>query len=56
MKKLFAIIAALLLSSCVVKKEVSIFVYDSDEAEVDVLLKGSDLEDLKPELALPLSP
>jgi len=56
MKKLFLILIVLLSSSCVIKKEIKITVYDSDGVELDIFMQGSDLDDIKPELQIPLLP
>jgi len=56
MKKLALVLIILLSSSCVIKKEISITVYDSDGVELDIFMQGSDLDDIKPELKVPLLP
>lgn len=44
----------LLLNGCIIKKEVSVYVNDSARAKLNITVTGSDLEDIKPELSLPL--
>ena len=56
MKRTLLVFLLLLLNSCVIKKEVSISVYDSDNVELDILMQGSDLEDITPTFKMPLIP
>jgi hypothetical protein len=58
MKKFFLLIIILLLSSCVIKKELKITIMDTEGApsEIRAYITGSELEDIKPELELPLIP
>ena len=56
MKRLLLVFLLLLLNSCIIKKEVKISVYDSDNVDLDILMQGSDLEDVTPTLKMPLIP
>lgn len=48
------LILILLLSGCAIKKEVYIYVNDSANAKLNITVSGSDLEDIKPKLSLPI--
>lgn len=56
MKRFILVFLLLLLNSCVIRKEISITVYDSDGVELDIFMQGSDLDDIKPSLKMPLIP
>lgn len=56
MHKLKYILFAFLLTSCVIQKEVHIMVKDSSNVKIDSEISGSELEDLKPSLEVPLTP
>jgi hypothetical protein len=52
LKKLLLILI-LLLSGCIIQKEIHIVIQDSRDIKVDSYIKGSDLEDLSPILEIP---
>lgn len=54
--KLFFILSILLFTSCVIHKEIHITIKDSQEIKIDSAIYGSDLEDIKPSLEIPLLP
>lgn len=54
--KLTLILCVFLFSSCIIQKEVHINIKDSSYISIDSAISGSDLEDLKPSLELPLIP
>lgn len=56
MHKLKYILFTFLLSSCVIQKEVNIIIKDSSNIGIETKVSGSDLEDLKPSLKVPLLP
>jgi len=56
MRKLKFILLGFFFSSCVIQKEVNIIVKDSNNVEIGTKISGSDLEDLKPSLEVPLIP
>jgi hypothetical protein len=56
MKKLTLILLTLLLGSCVINKSVHIDIVDSSQVEVDTDITGSDVEDINPDLEVPLFP
>ena len=54
--KLAFIMITLLFTSCVIHKEIHITIKDSKAIEIDSNIYGSDLEDIKPSLEIPLIP
>lgn len=56
MNKLKFILCTLLFTGCVIPKEVHIVIKDSSNISIDSKITGSDLEDLKPSLEIPLIP
>jgi len=56
MKKLILIILPLVFSGCVIHKEIHITIKASSDIKIDSAIYGSDLEDIKPSLEIPLLP
>jgi len=54
--KLRFIISALLFTGCVIHKEIHITIKASSDIKIDSAIYGSDLEDIKPSLEIPLLP
>lgn len=54
MKRAVLLMAVFILIGCVIRKEVYIQVEGSSEVGVTVIVTGSDLEDIKPELSIPI--
>lgn len=46
----------LLLNSCAIKKEIKVYVIDSENVEIKPSMFGSAFEDVKPSIDLPLIP
>jgi len=57
MKRLITVtIFVFLCSSCIIQKEISIVINDSNGVGVDSAIQGSALDDIKPSLSIPLIP
>jgi len=54
MKKTLVLIVALMSTGCIIRKEVYIQVKDSSDVGLIINVSGSDLEDIKPKLSIPL--
>ena len=54
LKVLPLIILMIFCGSCVIKKEISINIIDSDKVEVKPNMFGSAFEDVSPKLSLPI--
>ena len=48
--KLMFMLCILLFTSCVTNKQISINITNSSDVSIDTNIKGSDVEDIKPDL------
>lgn len=56
MKKTILVLFTLLSFGCVINKSVHIDIINSSNVEIDPKISGSDVEDIKPSLEIPLIP
>jgi len=54
--KLLFILCTLFFTGCVIHKEIHITIKASSDIKIDSAIYGSDLEDIKPSLEIPLLP
>ena len=55
-KPLLFLLFTVFCSSCITNKKITIVITNSSQVSIDSKIYGSDLEDVKPNLELPLIP